>query len=990
MKNIFIFIMFILFGNVGLFGVDVHCNKSGEIIEDGKIIKEGKSYLKEGNTYILGDFKNDKNADGTSKEEIVEVPDGNTHTYELYATNIDANFIINDWDQTSIRIKAKVKSKIAVKITEVVHLPGTWLTVDNSFVHYRFLDPAYAGETRVMDQAVAGNSLVVKRNYGGICYQKRLDQFDPSAGNLYSGTKDKDEFFTVADEGETVNVLFEIDQTLVKSTLITVSTSIFRFKATITVTPIAPSSVDSSTKLMIVNDQYNVKAPGAVDASGNFTGDTNLYTQIVGKPFDVRVISTINAVNIKKFYYAGLFSELDNGKIVPIDCTYLSLYMATSPYNGCKKEMDDLTLYFKFASALASMQGASPTNPISYNLDNFTIPTDRTDINYNKLFFEIQGYYDIANRNVKVRSNYFSARPAKIVLETKDLKNELFGGKEYNSFDSTITNEIYTKLTALDDSGKNAAASYNAKFISKSMISLDKSAGGSKDPKKWCSYDGSEDDDKRLLNVPMVTTAKFDKGIGKVYTNYDATNNKYYIKYPDIGHTKIYILDDDTTMIDQVNGDCIKGSTSNDKVNGKIGCNVALEANYFKFKPSSFQITRKELKNGYISDDGNITFFSFGKDYGMLVDGDNPNYTDFMGGKLELDIQARLADNTVPNLYSKNCYVNDVNINFELDKTADEKKALEDAKNNVSFYGIKDRTLGLDQNETYLIKIENLDTNGVLKNDGKFKLAKNSFYAGESNVSLKINFDREYNVAKDPIRIKSSDFKINGQDTIYTSVVINDKVIAVDDDRVVDYFYGRVYSDRLEENMEEIEGESCDVDIYYGVYCGDECQAKQGANEKYEFIKDTINTTDDKKDLDYARISDLNYYKVKHFNKLRSDEFAELLWKSQVDGLNLKIYNRNSPKVEDSFGSIEASEWKMGLWYHENDPENIFTISIKTPNYMKYDKNYIGGDPKDSSFKVKFIRDSNSNWVGSGKQGDVMGIDEDDKLIKSKKGRIDW
>ncbi|OCR84916.1 hypothetical protein [Campylobacter fetus] len=984
MKNIFIFIMFILFGNVGLFGVDVHCNKSGEIIEDGKIIKEGKSYLKEGNTYILGDFKNDKNADGTSKEEIVEIPDGNTHTYELYATNIDANFIINDWDQTSIRIKAKVKSKIAVKITEVVHLPGTWLTVDNSFVHYRFLDPAYAGETLVMDKGK------LQRNYGGICYQKRLDQFDPSAGNLYSGTKDKDEFFTVADEGETVNVLFEIDQTLVKSTLITVSTSIFRFKATITVTPIAPSSVDSSTKLMIVNDQYNVKAPGAVDASGDFTGDTNLYTQIVGKPFDARVISVVDRADISDFYYGGLFSELDNGKIVSVEC--VNLQPASHIPLDCPPLSPDkpttVILFYKFQQALDGLMGASPKNPKSYNLKDFTIPANRTDINYNKLFFVFSGYYKPKNSIMSIISNYFSARPAKIVLEARDLKNELFGGKEYNSFDPTITNEIYTKLTALDDSGNNAAASYNAKFISKSMISLDKSAGGSEDPKKWCSYDGSEDDDKRLLNVSMVTTAKFDKGIGKVYTNYDATNNKYYIKYPDIGHTKIYILDDDTTMIDQVNGDCIKGSTSNDKVNGKIGCNVALEADYFKFKPSSFQITRKELKNGYISDDGNITFFSFGKDYGMLVDGDNPNYTDFMGGKLELDIQARLADNTVPNLYSKNCYVNDVNINFELDKTADEKKALEDAKNNVSFYGIKDRTLGLDQNETYLIKIENLDTNGVLKNDGKFKLAKNSFYAGESNVSLKINFDREYNVAKDPIRIKSSDFKINGQDTIYTSVVINDKVIAVDDDRVVDYFYGRVYSDRLEENMEEIEGDSCDVDIYYGVYCGDECQTKQGANEKYEFIKDTINTTDDKKDLDYARISDLNYYKVKHFNKLRSDEFAELLWKSQVDGLNLKIYNRNSPKVEDSFGSIEASEWKMGLYYND-DLENIFTISIKTPNYMKYDKNYIGGDPKDSSFKVKFIRGS-SSWVGSGKQGDVMGIYEDDKLIKSKKGRIDW
>ncbi|WP_172527652.1 hypothetical protein [Campylobacter fetus] len=898
--------------------------------------------------------------------------------------NIDANFIINDWDQTSIRIKAKVKSKIAVKITEVVHLPGTWLTVDNSFVHYRFLDPAYAGETLVMDKGK------LQRNYGGICYQKRLDQFDPSAGNLYSGTKDKDEFFTVADEGETVNVLFEIDQTLVKSTLITVSTSIFRFKATITVTPIAPSSVDSSTKLMIVNDQYNVKAPGAVDASGDFTGDTNLYTQIVGKPFDARVISVVDRADISDFYYGGLFSELDNGKIVSVEC--VNLQPASHIPLDCPPLSPDkpttVILFYKFQQALDGLMGASPKNPKSYNLKDFTIPANRTDINYNKLFFVFSGYYKPKNSIMSIISNYFSARPAKIVLEARDLKNELFGGKEYNSFDPTITNEIYTKLTALDDSGNNAAASYNAKFISKSMISLDKSAGGSEDPKKWCSYDGSEDDDKRLLNVSMVTTAKFDKGIGKVYTNYDATNNKYYIKYPDIGHTKIYILDDDTTMIDQVNGDCIKGSTSNDKVNGKIGCNVALEADYFKFKPSSFQITRKELKNGYISDDGNITFFSFGKDYGMLVDGDNPNYTDFMGGKLELDIQARLADNTVPNLYSKNCYVNDVNINFELDKTADEKKALEDAKNNVSFYGIKDRTLGLDQNETYLIKIENLDTNGVLKNDGKFKLAKNSFYAGESNVSLKINFDREYNVAKDPIRIKSSDFKINGQDTIYTSVVINDKVIAVDDDRVVDYFYGRVYSDRLEENMEEIEGDSCDVDIYYGVYCGDECQTKQGANEKYEFIKDTINTTDDKKDLDYARISDLNYYKVKHFNKLRSDEFAELLWKSQVDGLNLKIYNRNSPKVEDSFGSIEASEWKMGLYYND-DLENIFTISIKTPNYMKYDKNYIGGDPKDSSFKVKFIRGS-SSWVGSGKQGDVMGIYEDDKLIKSKKGRIDW
>ncbi|RUT51016.1 hypothetical protein [Campylobacter fetus] len=965
MKNIFLVFIFILFGNVELFGINsVYCNETSK-----------DAYLKEGSTVLLENFKKNTNADGTNKQEILEITDGNTHTYELFVDDISANYLLDVWDQASLRIKVHSYSKVSVKITEVK--TASTVTIDNSYVHFRFLKPDYADEIAVDTD----------KNYGGVCYKKRLDQFDTSVGNLYSGTKDQDEFYAFVKSNNTVNILFEIDQALAKSKLLTPSANKYKFKATITITPIVPSPVASSNKLMVVNDQYNVKAPGAVNADGDFTGDTNLYTQLVGRSFDVQVISTIDQVNITEFHYAGLFSELDNGKIVPIDCTYLQRYMPKSPYSGCKMEMEDFDLYFKFANALTGMRGASPTNPKNYNL-NFTIPVDRTDINYNKLFFEIQGYYNIANSNVKIRSNYFSARPAKLVLRTADLSKELFGGKKYEAF--VDGNDMYTKVTAVDGSN-NAAKSYNAKFISKGMILLDRSAKGTQNDKTWCSYDGSEDDDKKLQNVPMVTTAKFDEGVGKVYTDYEAANNKYYIKYPDIGHTKIYILDDTTTQIDQIFGDCINGSTSNDKVGGKIGCNVALEANYFKFKPSSFQITKKELKNGYIGDDGNITFFAFGKDYSMLVASNdpntNPNYTDFMGGKFELDIQARLADDTVPSLYSKNCYANDININFELDKTEDEKKALENAKNNVSFYGIKDRTLGLDQNETYLIKIANLDASGAQENDGKFKLAKNSFYAGESNVSLKINFDREYNVAKDPIRIKSSDFKINGQDTIYTSVVINDKIIAVDDDRVVDYFYGRVYAD--DTDIKETENVDYDLnDMYYGVYCSDECQTKQGVNEEYEFVKDTINTTDDTTNTNYAGISGLdNYYRVKYFNKLSSDQFAKLASTPQNTGPNLEIYNDLG--VSDEFGAINASQWKMKLKYSGTDPENIFTISMKTPYYMIFDKDYIGGEPKYSSFKVKFIRNSKTKWVGFGDEGDVMGIENENEQIKSK-SRIDW
>ncbi len=960
-KNIFLVFIFILFGNSELFGINsVYCNETSK-----------DAYLKEGSTVLLENFKSNTNADGTNKQEILEITDGNTHTYELFVDDISANYLLNIWDQASLRIKPNSNSKVSVKITEVK--TASSVTIDNSYVHFRFLKPDYADEIAVDTD----------KNYGGVCYKKRLEQFDKSAGNLYSGTKEKDEFYTFVKSNDTVNILFEIDQALAKSKLLTPSLNKYKFKATITITPIVPSPDYSSNKLMVVNDQYNVKASGAVNAAGDFTGDTNLYTQLVGRSFNVQVISTIDQADIRQFHYAGLFSELDNMKIVPIDCTYLSLLMPTSPYDGCKKEMDDLPLYFKFANALTGMRGASPTNPISYNLNDFTISANRTDINYNKLFFEIQGYYNITNSNIKIRSNYFSVRPAALVLQTANLSNELFGGEKYEA--SVDGNDMYTKVTAVDGSN-NAAKSYNTKFISKGMIFLDRSAGGTKNDKTWCSYDGSEDDDKKLSNVPMVTTAKFDKGVGKVYTDYEAANNKYYIKYPDIGHTKIYILDDTTTQIDQMEGDCIKGSASNDKVNGKIGCNVALEADYFKFKPTKFQITKKELKNGYISDDGNITFFAFGKDYSMS----ETDYTDFMGGKFELDIQARLADDNVPNLYSKNCYTNDIDINFELDKTEDEKKALENAKNNVSFYGIADRTLGPDQNETYLIKIVNSDASGAQKNDGKFKLAKNSFYAGESNVSLKINFDREYNSTKNPLRIKSNDFKISGKDSIYKNSAINDITVLADDkNRVVDYFYGRVYAD--DTDIKETENVIYDLnDMYYGVYCSDECKAKQGVDEEYEFVKDTINTTDDTTNTNYAGISGLdNYYRVKYFNKLNSDIdlFAKLESTPQNTGPNLEIYNDLG--VLDERGTINASQWKMKLKYSETDPENIFIISMKTPYYMIFDKDYIGGEPKYSSFKVKFIRNSKTKWVGFGDEGDVMGIEKQNELIKSK-SRIDW
>ncbi len=81
--------------------------------------------------------------------------------------------------------------------------------------------------------------------------------------------------------------------------------------------------------------------------------------------------------------------------------------------------------------------------------------------------------------------------------------------------------------------------------------------------------------------------------------------------YSEVGYFRLLaggVVDNTFAAVDQVNGGCISGSTSNTVVNGKVGCNIgsAADTAYFgRFIPNGFRATPKTVTNSC----GGFTYF---------------------------------------------------------------------------------------------------------------------------------------------------------------------------------------------------------------------------------------------------------------------------------------------------------------------------------------------------------------------------------------------
>lgn len=936
MKKIFIFMICVLFG-IELYG-GVWCNND-----------EGKSSVEQTNgTKNINSF-------GTNEEDIIVLNNVGAYKFKLVGDNINTQHGINHWDQLSLRIKTGFASKISVKITKVYEYNN------------RYFD-TIKGETDIRNiwfKFIKSNvTNYDKKERGGWCFNRMLNNVEAGGYAKFENG------IAYLPKDDTVNIIFEASNpqsdTYEK----------FKFEAEITVEPDDRKSSLGENGFLIVNDQFNKD------------GDSeNLYTQIVNRLFNVKLITNFNRDLIKR-------------DIASISITLHSKTSGDALNDAIEKidlSKDDIN----------NLNNKKDYSLKIINLDNkFSVDNSKKKlIDYSNLYFMVR-----VDLEKPFKSDTFAARPAKFNKRASfNKKDSLIGGKKY--YPQTGDKNDFVLVEALDDKG-NVINDYNV-ILENQRLEFDRSANRTKNEDEFCTYYYDENGIKTLQKIEPKSLEnvwiKFTEGIGTIYTkceedsgnkkefSQDNINNKScYFVYPDIGHTKISITDNKTTIIDEKQDDCISGSSSSNTINGKIGCNVQLEnVGFHTFIPSSINFVSRDILNYYDNyDDENhigLTYLSTNsKSYALS----KTDYEISMAATLNLSVEARLADGTLPKLYSKNCYAKSIKFSLK-DKKLDSRY--------IKFYGLNPENR--DENASIAIKFPTDKT--PEDNDKVFWIDENTFLEGKSLTQVKMSIDKKDEVVdkegRNPIIVKTSDIiiedanefsgdisKVKNLEDIKNLIRNDQTAINVADiknynDKTGNFFYGSlIVPDVSIDEEKRKSGTEATATAYYSVFCDDECINGVVASEEDKDIY---------KNIIIKTIGD-NRSNVPGNQGFYISKFVD-------DNITTEY------KSEDGSVIINKEETKDGrervkLTYN---PTTFVRKNIKfTPYLVKDGKETdtiatwlypIEDTSTKHTFYVEFA--PNAVWFGTGSAGQVMGIGKDysgnstnEKQKGKRQQRIDW
>lgn len=932
MKKIFIFMICVLFG-IELYG-GVWCNND-----------EGKSSVEQTNgTKNINSF-------GTDKEDIIVLNNVGAYKFKLIGDNINTQHGINHWDQLSLRIKTGFASKISVKITKVYEYNN------------RYFD-TIKGETDIRNiwfKFIKSNvTNYDKKERGGWCFNRMLNNVEAGGYAKFENG------IAYLPKDDTVNIIFEASNPQSDKY------KKFKFEAEITVEPDDRKSSLGKNGFLIVNDQFNKD------------GDSeNLYTQIVKKPFNVKLITNFNRdlierdiASISITLHSKTSGDELNDAIEKID-------LSKDDINNLNNKKDD------------SLKIINLDN--KFSVDN----SKKKSIDYSNLYFMVR-----VDLEKSFKSDTFAARPAKFNKRASfNKKDSLIGGKKY--YPQAGDRNDFVFVEALDNEDR-VIDDYNV-ILKDQHLEFDRSANRTKNEDEFCTYYYDENGIKTLQKMEPNSLEnvwiKFSEGIGTIYTKceYDSENEKEfsqdninnescYFVYPDIGHTKISITDNKTTIIDEEQDDCISGSSSSKTTNGKIGCNVQLEnVGFHTFIPSSINFVSRDILNYHNDDKNNIglTYLSKNGESYALSKTDYNNIS--MAATLNLSIEARLADGTLPKLYSKNCYAKSI------------KFSLEDKKSNsrdIKFYGLKheNKDENKDENAYIAIKFPTED------NDKVFWIDENTFLEGKSLTQVKMSIDKT-DKGINPIIVKTSDIDIknpgefSGDISKVENLTQNDKItIKVDDikndnDKTGNFFYGLlIIPDVSIDEEKRKSGTEATATAYYSVFCDDECINGIGTTQKDKeiyknIIIKTIGEMDDRSNVP----GNQGFY----ISKFVDDNIIKTKYKPEDNDVSAVISKIDDKETKDGWGQVE-------LTYN---PTAFVRKNIKfTPYLVKDGKETdtiatwlypIEDTPAKDTFDVEFA--PNAVWFGTGSAGQVMGIGKDyngnstnEKQKGKRQQRIDW
>ncbi len=162
-----------------------------------------------------------------------------------------------------------------------------------------------------------------------------------------------------------------------------------------------------------------------------------------------------------------------------------------------------------------------------------------------------------------------------------------------------------------------------------------------------------------------------------------------------------------------------------------------------------------------------------------------------MGASLDVTMSAQNADGATVQNYSGECVAKDVNITVSFDA--------------IGMTG-ENHTMRID--DTNITATDVVTPVGLslptTNNQFIYQTQSNRFEAGESHSSMRINFDRNENVAREPLRIDVSNVKVN-DDSIDRNLTKSQSAI---------FYYARAHA-----TDQSVVGKSLNAMIDYEVYC---------------------------------------------------------------------------------------------------------------------------------------------------------------------------
>ena len=620
--------------------------------------------------------------------------------------------------------------------------------------------------------------------------------------------------------------------------------------------------------LKVLNEEENDFYPRSRkdDPSGNFKN--KLYTKIANKPFDITISN---------------YKKTDGTLKAPDSDTDVTLKLVTD-CSSDKSVIPAETLHF-----------TTSTHTITRRV---TVPRPYPDLHV-KLSYQNK----ITNLTDEKCAAFdsFAVRPATFglydaITNSAYTDKTLIGGKSY----SEITLGAYDANGGLANGYTNTL---KADSTTDKVLLASVKKGTSDCVLPTAISDGSSDQLQVSFNDP-------DKAIGIISKLGSTSDDDSGFSFSDIGEAYFDVRDASYTKVDQKatqqDSDCALGKSYNEEDgDGKFGCDINFNQHKFNFAPKDLEVSDFKILGGGVSYIAN--------------EKEAPSPT------LSFKVRARLFNDNPALLYQNGCYANNTTFKIKAGEIIAEYTDNSGSKLSSDAAGVDRLNSEIiffdDSNPAALVKKVNLSPH-----DGAYSVKKEAFGSdGYADVSLKFNFAREKNVAKNPFEVTSDIFTFESlaEDQSSRNKTKGDNYKKPTTKTSAKFYYARTYAPYYEGPNTGFKAK-----IYYGVYCNgcDESKfmlQKPGSSARWEEFAGTHSWyVNPLHDASYGNVDSYDFS-----NHTTRDTAKE---KALSDGISY-IYVKNDRAVTD-IAKMHTENWLIYNEFDKDAATNDFTVRFLVPN----------------------------------------------------------